>query len=138
MRCTILALAFLTGAAPLPAQTLRGVKAIAAGGATSFALLSDGTVWAWGSGGGLGDGTTQTRTTPVQVIGLTGVVAIGKSLAVKADGTVWQWGANTNNMNRKTAVDSRRCRQVRDLSGFSTAAQFTKWVTTAIPSNPCR
>ncbi len=70
----------------MPTQPLRGVKAIAAGDRSSFALLSDRTVWAWG----LGDGTAQTRTAPVQVAGLTGIVAIGQSLAVKADGTVWQ------------------------------------------------
>ncbi len=77
----------------------------------SLALKADGTVWAWGYNGQgqLGDGTTTERTTPVQVVGLTDVVAIaagigpesdadrasGWSLAVKADGTVWAWGDNT-------------------------------------------
>ena len=35
-------------------------------------------------------------------------------------------------VNRKTAVDTQRCRQVSDLSGLSTAAQFTQRVTTAV------
>jgi alpha-tubulin suppressor-like RCC1 family protein len=63
-----------------------------------MALKSDGTVWAWGNNesGRLGDGTTTQRITPVQVSGLTGVIAIvaggTHSLALKGDGTVWAWG----------------------------------------------
>ena len=64
----------------------------------SIALKNDGTVWTWGdnSYGQLGDGTTNQRTTPVQVSGLTNVLAIaggyGRSFALKNDGTVWGWG----------------------------------------------
>jgi alpha-tubulin suppressor-like RCC1 family protein len=65
-----------------------------------LALNSDGTVWAWGSNtlGGLGNGTTDfaAHPTPIQVPGLSGVVAIFAgnwvSYAVKADGTVFGWG----------------------------------------------
>ena len=81
----------------LPAQVLQGVKAIAASNGSSFVVLSDGTVWTWGSV------MRQNSTVPIQVAGLTGVVAIGQSLAGKADGTVWQWGANTNDMS---AIDT--------------------------------
>jgi alpha-tubulin suppressor-like RCC1 family protein len=84
---------------------LSGVTAISAGGAHSLALLSDGTVWAWGSSvyGELRDGTTGDpsclcRTTPVQVLSLSGGVAIsggaGYSLALLSDGTVRAWGNN--------------------------------------------
>ncbi|MBZ5622225.1 MAG: RCC1 repeat-containing protein [Acidobacteriia bacterium] len=61
-------------------------------------MLSDGTVWGWGTGG-LGDGTLTNRTAPVQVSGLTNVIAIGQGLAVKADGTVWEWGGNLGPVN---------------------------------------
>jgi alpha-tubulin suppressor-like RCC1 family protein len=95
MRGTILALALLTAAVALPAQNLTGVKAIAASGNSSFALLSDGTVWWWGEdsvwdeafGGGL--------TTPVRVSGLTDVVAVSPPLALKADGTVWAYSLDS-------------------------------------------
>ncbi|RKG48667.1 kelch-like protein [Corallococcus sp. AB011P] len=72
----------------------------AAGDHHTLALKQDGTVWAWGSNGygQLGDGTTTNRLTPVQVQGLTGVVALtadgAHSLALKHDGTVWAWGYN--------------------------------------------
>jgi alpha-tubulin suppressor-like RCC1 family protein len=63
-------------------------------------VKSDGTVWAWANNdaGQLGDGTTTNRYSPVQVTGLSGVVAIAGggaySLAVKSGGTVWAWGDN--------------------------------------------
>src|SRR5579884_354078 len=60
-----------------------GAIAIAAGHSHSLALQDDGTVWAWGydAYGELGDGTQGDpscfcRTTPVQVVGLSQVVAI--------------------------------------------------------------
>jgi hypothetical protein len=40
-------------------------------------------------------------------------------------------------LNLETAVDSQRRRQVRDQSGFSTAAHFTQWVTNATAANTC-
>src|SRR5207302_1106137 len=63
-------------------------------------------VWAWGrnSEGELGNRSFTTNppygsATPVQVSGLTGVVAIAggefHSLAVKSGGTVWAWGENS-------------------------------------------
>ncbi|WP_424186900.1 S8 family serine peptidase [Actinokineospora sp. G85] len=91
---------------PVPVVGLAGVRrgeATVAGGAVhSLAVRSDGTAWAWGANtfGQLGNGTTTASTTPVQVSGLTGVVAVAAagtySLALKSDGTVWAWGTNAN------------------------------------------
>lgn len=95
---------------PVQISGLTGITAIAAAGGLasngydlphSLALKADGTVWAWGTNrsGQLGDGTTTTRRTPVQVSGLTGITSIAAgpwhSLAVKNDGTVWAWGHNS-------------------------------------------
>jgi len=63
-------------------------------------LKSDGSVWAWGanSSGQLGDGSTTSQSSPVQVAGLSEVTAIaagsGHTVALKSDGSVWAWGYN--------------------------------------------
>ncbi|WP_438011640.1 hypothetical protein WME89_25195 [Sorangium sp. So ce321] len=85
---------------PADVALVTGVKAIAACGWTSLALVSDGTVRAWGRNtwGNLGDGTTTDSNRPVQVAGLAGVKAIAAgsvhSLALREDGTLWAWGLN--------------------------------------------
>ena len=64
------------------------------------ALLSDGTVRCWGQNtdGRLGDGTTDSRTAPVTVSGLSGVTSIAAgadhACAVTSGGTVKCWGDN--------------------------------------------
>jgi alpha-tubulin suppressor-like RCC1 family protein len=95
-----------TGNTTVPTQVdgLDGVIALAGGNGNSFALLDDGTVWAWGDNqfGQLGTGQywldLPYSITPVQVLNLTGVIAIACGgdhiLALKADGTVWTWGNN--------------------------------------------
>lgn len=88
MRGAILALALLWGAAPFHAQNLAGVKAILASGNTSYALLSDGTVWRWGGNQGY---SRDPRTTPVRWGPLSGMLAVSPPLALRADGTVWAW-----------------------------------------------
>ncbi|MDA8417704.1 MAG: fibronectin type III domain-containing protein [Desulfobacteraceae bacterium] len=87
---------------PVQVPGLSQVRAISAGGGTSVALMSDGTVEAWGFNGygQLGDGGTITRSTPQPVPGLKGVTAITVAgglnvTALLADGTVWAWGDNS-------------------------------------------
>jgi alpha-tubulin suppressor-like RCC1 family protein len=77
---------------------LTTVTAIAAGRYHVLALLSDGSVWAWGNNavGQLGDGSNTTRRSPVPVNSLSGVTKIAAgtafSVALKSDGTVYTWG----------------------------------------------
>jgi len=82
------------------------VIAVAAGDAHSLFVKSDGTLWAMGYNyyGQLGDGTTTSRTSPVQVKDSSGTpvtnvitVAAGDahSLFVKSDGTLWAMGNNS-------------------------------------------
>lgn len=85
---------------PAPINGLGGVRALAAGGGHSVAILADGTMVSWGDNdrGQLGDGTTEHRPSPGPVSGLSGVVAAAcayhHTLALREDGTVWAFGIN--------------------------------------------
>ena len=109
-----------------PATGVIVTPRIAAGEYYSIALKPDGTVWAWGRNinGQLGDGTTIHRNLPVQVIGLSGVVAISAgsyhAVAVKSDGTVWTWG--TNSVMNGPTTQSNSPVQVPVLSGVVSVA----------------
>lgn len=60
---------FTCSRTPLQVTMLSGAVSVAAGGSHSLAVLSNGTVWAWGSNahGQLGDSTWSTRTSPVLI-----------------------------------------------------------------------
>ncbi|MFA5794636.1 MAG: hypothetical protein WC980_06170 [Candidatus Brocadiia bacterium] len=77
-------------------------QAIAAGHSHSFALKSDGTLWAWGVNwdGQLGDGTSICKNIPTQISTDTDWQAIAAgnshSIALKTDGTIWTWGYDSS------------------------------------------
>jgi alpha-tubulin suppressor-like RCC1 family protein len=107
---------------PVQVPNLSGVKAISAGIAHSLALLSDGTVRAWGSNkqGQLGDGTTTDRNAPLAVQGVRDAVAIAAgsyfSVAVLADGTVMQWGdTDGSNTPRPVPAPVPGARDIRSV-----------------------
>lgn len=65
----------------------------------TLAIKTDGTLWAWGYNrfGRIGDGTSNSRVTPIKV--LDNVVKIVRGFydncyAIKSDGTLWAWGRN--------------------------------------------
>jgi hypothetical protein len=89
---------------PLPVN-LTDVTAIAASEYSTFAVRSDKTARAWGDNndGQLGDGTTTTRRTPVQIVNhynnayqnLTEISSLFyHTLAITSDGYVVSWGYN--------------------------------------------
>lgn len=109
---------------------LGALKSVEGGGHHTLAVKSDGTVWAWGTNdfGALGDGTTISSNTPVQVQGLTDVrdvaAGFGHSLALKSDGTVWAWGYNSNGQlgNGQSGTFSTTPVKVANLPGVKDIA----------------
>jgi alpha-tubulin suppressor-like RCC1 family protein len=87
-----------------PVQTIIGGtnwREVSNGGICMAAIKTDGTLWTWGinSNGQLGDGTTENRSSPVQIItGGTDWKQVSCSTnhmaAIKTDGTLWAWGYN--------------------------------------------
>lgn len=78
------------------------VPQIAAGYYHSLSLISDGTVWNWGTNdkGQLGNGATSNKAYPVAAKKMDNVRSIAPSVrggfAIKNDGTLWAWGQNNN------------------------------------------
>jgi alpha-tubulin suppressor-like RCC1 family protein len=75
--------------------------AVTAGGIHTCAVKTDHTLWCWGDNtyGQVGDGSTTTRTVPVQVSGHAAdwaavTAGLFHTCAVKTDGTLWCWGWN--------------------------------------------
>lgn len=87
-------------AAPVEVKGISNVTAIAAGGYHALAVVSGGSVYAWGYNGygQLGDGSTNLSDVPVQVSGLPAALSIAAgtyhSLVLGTDGSVWAFGRN--------------------------------------------
>lgn len=79
---------------------LHNVVSLAAGGEDTCAVLKTGSVQCWGdnSSGQLGDGTTNTRTSPVRVSGISNAISVATgrvfSCAVLRSGSIKCWGDN--------------------------------------------
>ncbi len=102
---------------------LSGITAIAAGTSYMLALTSSGNVYAWGSNasGQLGNNSTTSSTTPVEVLGVGGSGYLGQSspvVAIAANGStsyaltqagnVYAWGAGSSGqLGNKTTTTSQ-------------------------------
>lgn len=82
----------------VPSQVLTDVSAVCASNNNTYALRTDGTLWAWGNNhsGDIGDGTTEDRLSPVLVLDHVTQVSVGWDhvLARRTDNTLWTWGSN--------------------------------------------
>ncbi len=132
-------------------STPRQISIAAAGGLTgwkqvfasahvsyaTYAIRTDGTLWAWGYNyfGQLGDNTRVDRSTPRQISiaaagGLTGwkqVVSggsVGSVIGVRYDGTLWAWGYNNSGQLGDNTLSSRST--PRQIS-IAAAGGLTGW-----------
>jgi alpha-tubulin suppressor-like RCC1 family protein len=76
------------------------VKMVSGGTSSTFAIKTDGSLWAWGHNGHgqLGDGTTTHKFEPVRIKPDTRFASVsassGHSLAIDENGGLWAWGSN--------------------------------------------
>ena len=105
------------------------VTEVSAGGEHSLALLSNGTVVAWGDNahGQLGNNSTNNSAVPVAVSGLGGVTAVAAggehSLALLSNGTVVAWGDNAHGqLGNGSTTDNHVPVVVSGLGGVTAVA----------------
>jgi alpha-tubulin suppressor-like RCC1 family protein len=104
---------------PTQAGTASNWKSVSAGNGHSFAIKTDGTLWAWGRNysGQLGDGTNVDKYVPIQ-IGTSNnwkqvTAGNGFSTALKTDGTIWACGRNDfGQLGDGTTIDKNILTQV--------------------------
>jgi len=100
---------------------------VSAGEAHSLGVRQSGTAWAWGANvqGRLGDDTTVSKSSPVQVVGgfsdWCQIAAGGfHSIGVRQNGTAWAWGGGgSGRLGDNTTIDKS--------SPVSVVGGFTDW-----------
>jgi alpha-tubulin suppressor-like RCC1 family protein len=118
------------GSFPNPVSVVGGFTdwcQVSVGKLHSLGLRSNGTLWAWGNNnyGKLGDNTTESRSSPVSVVGgFTDWCQVSTSfyhsLGLRSDGTAWAWGCNN-------------CGQLGDYTTYNNSSPvsvvggFTDW-----------
>jgi alpha-tubulin suppressor-like RCC1 family protein len=93
----------ISRSSPVQVGALTDWASISAGASSSFAIKTDGSLWAWGRGdnsGRLGLGDAINQSSPVQVGALTDWASVSAgelhSHAIKTDGSLWAWGNGAN------------------------------------------
>lgn len=141
--CLLLVLALFPGytkiEAASAAQPWAAVPQISGGSGFAVSLVSDGTVWSWGSNryGQLGVGHNAERLTPAQAQDLDQVETIEagfrSGFAMKRDGTVWSWGANQfGQLGLGTTTNTNRPQPIPGLSGVASISARMGYHTLAL------
>jgi alpha-tubulin suppressor-like RCC1 family protein len=120
---------------PKQVGSLTNWSKISAQGASTLAIKTDGTLWAWGvnSQGQLGLGNTTMYSSPKQVGSLTNWSQVSSSTsalsiaALKTDGTLWAWGYGGEGQigqGNRTSYSSPK--QIGVLTTWTSVAGFTR------------
>jgi len=85
----------------------------------TFAIKTDGSLWAWGDNayGQLGDGTVVTARRPVKIMDDVTAVSAGSThaMAIKTDGSLWAWGDNAyGQLGNSTIINTRTPIKIMD------------------------
>jgi alpha-tubulin suppressor-like RCC1 family protein len=117
---------------PKQVGALTSWRTVAAGGGSTnthtFAIKTDGTLWAWGYGGNgqLGLQNTTSYSSPKQVGLLTNWLSIAagdySALALKTDGTLWAWGYMPYGNGFGNATTYSSPKQIGNLTNWSQAS----------------
>jgi alpha-tubulin suppressor-like RCC1 family protein len=110
---------------------------VSGGQCHSLGVRTNGTLWAWGSGGygRLGDNTVVSKSSPVSVVGgftdwCQVVAGRGSSLGVRQNGTAWAWGYNRCGVLGNNTSCFTDCKS----SPVSVVGGFTDWCQISIGS----
>ena len=120
-----------------PIQTItRGSnwKYLSLGGYEAAAIKNDGTLWLWGlnASGQIGDNTTVSKSSPIQIItgGTWSTINLGEYnnavAGIKTDGTLWLWGRNhfgqlgdNTTVNKSSPIQIMTGGTWRSVDGFN-------------------
>ena len=134
-----------------PQKIMENVKSFAAGYKHSAAVTSDGTLWTWGFNkwGELGDGTTEWRSSPVNIMTQVDKVSLGGngtgsadpgsfSAAIKTDESLWTWGSGeggqlgtgltSDSLSPVKIMDSVRDVSLGENSGLAIKTDGSLWM----------
>lgn len=100
---------------------------VSAGRDHTSAVRTNGTIWSWGYnfGGGLGDNTSVSKSSPVSVVGgftnwCQVAAGAGHTVALRTNGTLWAWGYNwAGQLGNNSGVSAS--------SPVSVVGGFTDW-----------
>ncbi|MCC7500430.1 hypothetical protein IT396_01350 [Candidatus Nomurabacteria bacterium] len=116
----------LDRSSPVQVGTLTTWSSVFTGAQNSFAIRTNGTLWAWGfnNGNRLGDGTSTNRSSPVQLGTVTtwsqGAAGGNHGAAVRTDGTLWTWAfSNNGQLGHNDTASAVSPKQVGSLSDWA-------------------